>query len=65
MVKHRRAANAASTADIYPSRETLLAILDAMFDELYVLDANNAAAEVDAIRRDFEPPLLAWFGESA
>ena len=32
---------------------------------LHVLDANNAAAEVDAIRRDFEPPLLAWFGESA
>ena len=32
---------------------------------LHMLDANNAAAEVDAIRRDFEPPLLAWFGESA
>jgi len=32
---------------------------------LHMLDANNAAAAVDAIRRDFEPPLLAWFGESA
>ena len=32
---------------------------------LHMLDANNAAAEVDAIRRDFNPPLLAWFGESA
>jgi len=32
---------------------------------LHMLDASNAAAAVDAIRRDLEPPLLAWFGESA
>lgn len=37
----------APTGDIYPSRETLLAILDAMFDELYVLDANNVCIYVN------------------
>ena len=33
--------------DIYPSREVLLAILDAMFDELYVLDSNNVCIYVN------------------
>ncbi len=32
---------------------------------LHMLDANQAAAAADTIRREFEPPLLAWFGEPA
>ncbi|MBK6804398.1 MAG: Na+/H+ antiporter subunit E [Betaproteobacteria bacterium] len=32
---------------------------------LHVLDASHAAAAATAIRRDFEPPLLAWFGDTA
>lgn len=32
---------------------------------LHMLDASQADAAVDAIRRKFEPPLLAWFGEAA
>ena len=64
------AANAAAAS--FAALEAKLDYLDAADIDLvrremvlHVLDANNAAAEVDAIRRDFEPPLLAWFGESA
>jgi len=32
---------------------------------LHMLDASHATAAVTAIRRDFEPPLLAWFGDPA
>ncbi|MCW5633253.1 MAG: Na+/H+ antiporter subunit E [Rubrivivax sp.] len=32
---------------------------------VHMLDARAAAATVAAIRRQFEPPLLAWFGERA
>jgi multisubunit Na+/H+ antiporter MnhE subunit len=32
---------------------------------LHMLDTSEAAAAVEAIRRDFEPPLVAWFGEKA
>lgn len=32
---------------------------------LHMLDTSQAAAAMDTIRREFEPPLLAWFGESA
>jgi multisubunit Na+/H+ antiporter MnhE subunit len=32
---------------------------------LHMLDTAQAAAAVAAIRRAFEPPLLAWFGEPA
>ena len=31
---------------------------------VHMLDPRDAAATVDAIRRDFEPPLLAWFGRA-
>jgi hypothetical protein len=30
-----------------------------------MLDTRDAAVAVEAIRRDFERPLLAWFGTSA
>lgn len=32
---------------------------------LHMLDPSQAAAAVAAIRQQFEPPLLAWFGEAA
>jgi multisubunit Na+/H+ antiporter MnhE subunit len=32
---------------------------------LHMLDTSQAVAAVEAIRREFEPPLLAWFGEAA
>ena len=32
---------------------------------LHMLDTRQAAAAVEAIRREFEPPLMAWFGEAA
>lgn len=32
---------------------------------LHMLDTRDAAAAVELIRRRFEPPLLAWFGEAA
>lgn len=32
---------------------------------LHVLDTDQVAATVEAIHRQFEPPLLAWFGEPA
>lgn len=32
---------------------------------VHMLDTSQAAATVDAIHRQFEPPLLAWFGEPA
>ena len=31
---------------------------------LHMLDARQAEAAAEAIRRDFEPPPLAWFGEA-
>lgn len=31
---------------------------------LHMLDTRDAAAAVEAIQREFEPPLLAWFGEA-
>lgn len=32
---------------------------------LHMLDTRQAAAAVEAIRREFEPPLLPWFGVAA
>jgi multisubunit Na+/H+ antiporter MnhE subunit len=32
---------------------------------LHMLDARDATAAVDAMRREFEPPLRAWFGVEA
>lgn len=32
---------------------------------LHMLDASQAAAAVEAIRREFEPPLQCWFGETS
>jgi multisubunit Na+/H+ antiporter MnhE subunit len=32
---------------------------------LHMLDPSQAATAVAAIRHQFEPPLLAWFGEAA
>lgn len=32
---------------------------------LHMLDTRQAAAAVEAIRRELEPPLMAWFGEAA
>jgi multisubunit Na+/H+ antiporter MnhE subunit len=31
---------------------------------LHMLDTGDVTAALEAIRRDFEPPLLAWFGEA-
>lgn len=31
---------------------------------LHMLDARQTEAAVATLRRDFEPPLLAWFGEA-
>jgi multisubunit Na+/H+ antiporter MnhE subunit len=32
---------------------------------LHMLDTSHAAAAAEAIRHEFEPPLVAWFGEAA
>jgi multisubunit Na+/H+ antiporter MnhE subunit len=32
---------------------------------LHMLDASDAAAAVETMRREFETPLLAWFGQAA
>ena len=32
---------------------------------LHILDTGQAAAAVEAIRREFEPPLVAWFAEAS
>jgi multisubunit Na+/H+ antiporter MnhE subunit len=45
---------------------TVIAIdLDTRQIVLHMLDTRDAAVAVEAIRRDFERPLLAWFGTSA